>query len=311
MQLSVVICTHQPKTNILARTLSSLKAQSLSSGKWETLLIDNASQPAIGAPSLVPFSPDNLRIIIEPQLGLTHARKAGLRDAFGEIVVFVDDDNVLAHDYLEQVLAAFTRLPRVGAIGGKSLGEFEIPPSPAFDEFHPLLAIRNLGDSELISNGLRQPGSEINSYPLFAPIGAGMAVRREAIQPWLKCESSLSDRRGKELSSSGDNDIVLTIMEAGWEVAYIPQLSLTHLIPTERIEPNYLASLNHGIQRSWTQVLLAHHACPWPRISRWSVPFRKIKSWLAHRAWSSPASFIRWQGACGHFEGRALTRPTH
>jgi hypothetical protein len=33
-----------------------------------------------------------------------------------------------------------------------------------------------------------------------------------------------------------------------------------------------------------------------------------INRWIArfdHRAWSSHAAHIRWQGACGHFEGRA------
>jgi len=157
----------------------------------------------------------------------------------------------------------------------------------------------------LLSTGLGPPGSDKKTYPLFAPIGAGMALRREAAEVWLKAENAISDRRGAELTSAGDNDIVLTIMEAGWEIAYLPQLNLTHLIPTTRLDPAYLARLNRGIQKSWTQVLALHNASPWPPIPNWSVPLRKIKAWFTYRAWRDRAARIRWQGACGHFEGRA------
>lgn len=278
--------------------------QTLPAAQWETLLVNNASTQFPSDSFVAGCTPTNLRIVSEPILGLTAARRRGLRDARGEIVVFADDDNVLAPDYLEQILAAFSRLPRIGAVGGKSKPEFEAEPQAWANEFLPLLALRDLGESELLSHGLCPPGSDKNIYPDFAPIGAGMALRREAAEVWFKSENIISDRRGTELTSAGDNDIVLTIMEAGWEVAYLPQLSLTHLIPATRLEPAYLARLNRGIQKSWTQVLLSHNASPWPPIPGWSVPLRKSKAWFTHRAWRSPAAHIRWQGACGHFEGR-------
>ena len=73
-------------------------------------------------------------------------------------------------------------------------------------------------------------------------------------QAWLDARTGgsgvLTDRRGNELTSGGDNDIVFCVMQAGWEVAYVPQLSLTHLIPAGRLEAGYLARLNRGIQKS-------------------------------------------------------------
>lgn len=41
--LSVIICSHNPRTNLLRRTLDSLQTQKLELEKWELLLIDNAS----------------------------------------------------------------------------------------------------------------------------------------------------------------------------------------------------------------------------------------------------------------------------
>jgi GT2 family glycosyltransferase len=275
---------------------------------WETIIIDNASLPAISRDELARTAPSNLRIVHEPELGLTAARRRGFTEAKGEIAIMVDDDNVLAPDYLTRVIALFCAHPKIGALGGRCIPEFEQQPPAWAAEFYGLLALRDLGETPLLSNGLRPNGTQHNEYPLFAPMGAGMALRREAWTAWINlCRTRLkspSDRRGSELASSGDNDIVLSLMRAGWETGYFPELSLTHLIPAARLNPNYLARLNYGIQNSWQQVLALHEANPWPTLTRLGATLRKAKAWIVCKPWSSPAARIRWHGACGHFEGR-------
>ena len=304
--LSVIISTHNPDPGRLQRTLQALQAQTLPADQWETVLVDNASSPALRSADWSAQGPANLQLVPEPVPGLSHARRRGFLAGTGEFFVLVDDDNELAPDYLAEVLRLFAAQPKVGLLGGRSLPEFESPPEPWVREFDGLIACRDLGDTPLVSQGLRNPATGGNDYPLFAPIGAGMALRRAAAQAWLdqSGESDLPDRQGASLSSSGDNDIVLAAMQAGWEAAYFPSLQLTHLIPAFRTTRDYLARLNRGIQRSWMRVLSQHDANPWPPLAAWSVPLRQSKAWFAHRAWSSPAAWVRWQGACGHFEGR-------
>jgi glycosyltransferase involved in cell wall biosynthesis len=313
MEISVVLPTHQPHPGRLRRTLAGLRAQTLPAARWETVLVDNASSPALTAEPWLDVAPANLRIVAEPALGLTAARRRGFRESRAPLIVLVDDDNVLAADYLEQVVRLFAAHPEIGAFGGRSLPEFERPPTPGLEEFLPLLALRDPGSQPQISTGLRPAPAAQNEYPVSAaPIGAGMAIRREAARQWIEAAASgsISDRRGAELTSGGDNDIVLTIMERGWQVAYFPELILVHLIPASRLEGGYLARLNRGIQKSWMQVLSQHGANPWPAIPAWTVPWRKLKAWFSYRAWSGPAARIRWCGACGHFEGRIpLQRP--
>ena len=307
MDLTVVVPTHRPHLSRLQQTLTGLRAQTLPIERWETLLIDNASVPPVDVSSLRHHAPANLRGLAEPVLGLTLARRTGFRAARGDVLVLVDDDNVLAPDYLAEVVRLFAAHPNVGALGGRSLPEFETPLPPDLAEFNGLLACRDLGPSPRLTSLQRDPTSGKPQYPNCAPIGAGMALRHAAAQPWLDApaDSLLSDRRGSALSSGGDNDIVLSVLRAGWSVGYFPTLSLTHLIPAGRVTPTYLARLNRGIAVSWMQVLARHGACAWPPIRRWTVPLRQIKAWFTHRAWSSRAAYIRWQGACGHFEGRA------
>lgn len=304
--LSVIIPTHNPHPGRLRRTLSALRAQSLALTEWECLLVDNASAPTLRLTDWQSAGPDGLRLVPEPLPGLSHARRRGFNEARGEILVLVDDDNELAPDYLTEVLRLFAMHPSLGAIGGRSLPDFESPPPPWVREFDGLLALRDLGEQPQLSAGLRNPVNGRNEYPVFAPIGAGMALRRAAAQTWLKGDShsALPDRQGGNLSSSGDNDIVLCALGAGWEVGYFPSLALQHLIPPGRTTRDYLGRLNRAIQQSWMRVLTRHDANPWPPVAAWTVPLRCAKAWFSHRAWSSDAAQVRWQGACGHFEGR-------
>ena len=305
MLLSVIICAHNSHPGRLRRTLQGLRAQTLPADRWETLLVDNASTPALAPSAFAADSPANLRLVNEPAPGLSHARRRGFIEARGEFFVLADDDNVLDPGYLARVIAHFAAHAQVGALGGPCRPEFEREPAPWQKEFLGLLALRDLGPVPVIA-GLRPPGEVKDSYPLCSPVGAGMALRRPAAQAWLDHAdpSALTDRRGGALTSGGDNDIVIHVLRAGWEVGYFPDLSQIHLIPAGRLDPAYLARLNRGIQTSWMQVLTRHGLNEWPSIPAWTVPLRQAKAWFTHRAWSSPSARIRWQGACGHFQGR-------
>ena len=180
--------------------------------------MDNASTLFPDAAWFVTHAPDRSRVVREAALGLSAARRRGFQEAAGECAVLVDDDNVLAPDYLEQVLAIFAHHPmKVGAAGGRTRPRFDEDPPAWAHEFFPLLALRDLGDPQ---KGIRGPppggsGAQISIRPLHQS-GAGMALRRRAWDVWLARPAlGLCDRRGNELSSGGDNDIVLCAMRGG------------------------------------------------------------------------------------------------
>jgi glycosyltransferase involved in cell wall biosynthesis len=305
--LSVIIPTHSPNSTRLERTLNGLKEQGLSTSCWELLIIDNATPDPQHILSFNFSWHPSARIIREDRLGLTWARIAGIQASQGEYLVFVDDDNVLHPNYLENILEIFQQNPQLGAIGGKSLPEFEVEPEPWVTQFYKCLALRDLGEEVLISSqtGASQPPKQ---FPEFAPIGAGMALRRQAVEPYVNrilgnSTGVVLDRTGKNLSSGGDNDIVLTILNAGWEVGYFPQLQLSHLMPASRLTKEYLAKVNRASSRSWIQVLDMHSIQVWQKIPRWTVLLRKIKAFFVYQPWKDAAAYVRWQGACGLFEG--------
>src|SRR5688572_6616303 len=97
---TVVICTHNPREDYLRECLNALKEQSLPKSEWELVVVDNCSDKPL-AESIDLSWHRYARLIREETLGLTPARLRGIREAAGDLLVFVDDDNILDVDFLE------------------------------------------------------------------------------------------------------------------------------------------------------------------------------------------------------------------
>ncbi|MDN3584417.1 glycosyltransferase [Mucilaginibacter flavus] len=301
IKLSVIIPTYNPDIGRLRRTLDALKNQTLPISSWELVIIDNHS-PNDFSGQITTAWQHSSRIVREERPGLTFARIRGCTESTGDIIVFVDDDNLLAPDYLEKTLNIFEVFSNLGAVGGKSFPIFEGPEPAWLRGFYGNLALRDLGDEIILSDWDQ-------TYPSCAPVGAGMAVKRSAIAPYvagvMSGGSLISDRKGDSLSSGGDNDIVLHVLKNNLQVGYFPDLQLLHIIPEARTKVHYIARLINNTNKSWIQLLERHQINPWPLIDNWTVPFRKMKAWFTYKSWKDEVSYIRWRGACGTFEGLA------
>jgi glycosyltransferase involved in cell wall biosynthesis len=303
--LSVVLPTHNPKPVFLERVLDALRRQTMPLEKWQLLVVDNAS--ALPLPINVVSWHPNGRVVREDQLGLTHARICGFEHAASDLLVWVDDDNVLEANYLLSAFEAFESCLELGAACGASIAEFQTPPPAWYELGLAPLGCRDLGNQEIWMRwNAHQP-----EYPSAAPIGAGLVIRKQAMQVWADAVADDPDRlslgrRGTALSSGEDNDINLTLLRAGWELAYLPQLRLTHVIPASRLTLAYQKRLARSSFRDFVRVLDRHGIRPWSAIPHWSLPLRALRSWFSYRAWSSPAQQVLWSGAVGQYQGRAL-----
>src|SRR5262245_18870421 len=123
IKLSVIICTHNPRGDYLRRVLEALRNQSLSKDRWELLLVDNASQKVLAEEWDLTWHPHG-RHVRESRVGLTFARVRGFRESTGEIIVYVDDDNILESNYLQYAQQVLVEDASLGVCGGKVIAEF-------------------------------------------------------------------------------------------------------------------------------------------------------------------------------------------
>jgi len=240
-RVSVILCTHNPRPEYLSRVLASLRAQTLPAEQWEFLLVDNACRQPLAETWDISWHSCG-RHFREEELGLTPARLHGIRESSGDLLVFVDDDNVLAPDFLEQATAISARCPVLGVFGAGILRpEFDIQPPRELCPFLGLLALRN-APSALWSNNVRDAQS--------IPWGAGLCVTRCVANFYQEFVEDLGitavlDRRGERLFSGGDDVFSRVAAKVDLSFGVFPELRITHLISAVRLHQRYLLRLIH------------------------------------------------------------------
>lgn len=256
-EISVVICTHNPRREYLTRALDALTAQTLPRERWGLLIVDNASTPEVLSwldPNHAPYP----HVVREETLGLTAARLRAIRETRASKLVFVDDDNLLAPDYLEQALAIGAAWPQLGVWGGQTFGEFEQEPEEWTRPYWHWIGVRPLG-KDLWSN----VPLELHSNP----VGAGMCVRRDLAEAYAHLVEIDPVRRslgrtGTQLIGSEDSDIAFTAVGLGYGKGVFRRLKLTHLIPKNRTQEDYLLRLIEALSFSGEMLAQSHGFTP-------------------------------------------------
>lgn len=247
--ISVVVCTRNPRPGVFDRVLQCIAAQTLPATRWEVVVVDNGSAPPVTIGNGHGLA--NVRIVCEPTTGLTPARIRGIGEALGEIVVFVDDDNLLDSDYLQQAVRIAAEFPSIGAFGGRITPEFETTPPDWLGPFASHLAIVDFRRNTWTNNPA--------DYALI-PCGAGLCVRREPAMAYADAVAADArraalDRSGTDTMSCGDTDMVLSCVDSGWGMGRFADLHLTHVIPEARLSFDYQRRLASDIGFSFGRLL--------------------------------------------------------
>ncbi len=123
-KISVIICTYH-RGEMLRNSIRSVAEQSFPAEDYELIVVNN--DPAdLEVDKIVEqirnsdFSsrPDRIKLVHCPMRGLSYARNAGITEANGEVVCFIDDDALAKPDWINQMWLAFEQNPNAGVIGG-------------------------------------------------------------------------------------------------------------------------------------------------------------------------------------------------
>ncbi|MBD2625837.1 hormogonium polysaccharide biosynthesis glycosyltransferase HpsE [Trichormus variabilis] len=260
LDLTVAIPTYNGESR-LPKVIEHLqRQQGIENLKWEILVVDNNSTD--GTAQLVQNYQANwpygvpLRYCFEPEQGLAFARNKAITEAKGELVGFLDDDNLPHPNWVIEAYKFGKEHPKAGAYASQIHGLFEVNPSEEIKPILFYLAINKRGDEPHLYEP-RKKG---------LPPGAGLVVRRHV---WKQCVPEnlfLVGRVGDSMLAGEDSEAMLYIHQGGWEIWYNPAMFLEHIIPAWRLEKNYLIALMRGIGlgRYYLRILL---------LPSWQRPF--------------------------------------
>ena len=129
MNITVILCTYN-RCQSLPSALDSVTATLLpDSIEWEVLVVDNNSTDETRQ-VVEDFSrrwPDRFRYLFEPRPGKSNALNAGIREAAGDILAFMDDDVFVDPMWLQNLTANLHNGAWAGS-GGRILPQWNCPP---------------------------------------------------------------------------------------------------------------------------------------------------------------------------------------
>jgi len=243
VDFSIILCFYNAK-NRLENTLGYLSRLDIKSFNCELILVDNNSDDFGGEFALNVWKnlnqPYPIILISEEKSGVGFARKKGCSVATGTYILFCDDDNWLAQNYLQILQRIFKEQPDIGIIGGKGIAVADCE-FPSFFSLFP----------ELYAVGAR---NSFTGYVEALP-AAGMGIRKKLLVDYYTLFYSRFESRNKGKYTGGeDTAICLGVAWMGYRSFLTEELEFYHYIPSKRLERKHLFALVEGIANA--QVLM-------------------------------------------------------
>jgi glycosyltransferase involved in cell wall biosynthesis len=159
--VSVILPTRNRRA-MLQEAIASVRAQTFTG--WELLVVDDGSTDGT-AEALAPLLADpRVRLLRTPGRGPCAARNAGLREARGELIAYLDDDNRLFPGFLQGVVPAFDEDPALESAYGVVVAD-----APCFSGSRILF--RPFDRTALLEGNSIDMGAFVHRRRLFAELG--------------------------------------------------------------------------------------------------------------------------------------------
>jgi GT2 family glycosyltransferase len=209
LKTSVVIATHD-RTDSVRRLIASLAPQ-LARGR-ELIIAENGTP----APIQLAIEGVPLKHLHEPRAGKCRIQNRAMADASGEVLVFLDDDLVVAADYLGAVEHFFDTHREFAAMKGRILPsedpEKKVGPMAVYLD----LPIVDHGDEVIEVRGV---------------LGANMAFRADAIRQVGPFDERLGPGAG---GHEEETEMSQRLRRAGLRIGYAPNALVYHEVDPSR-----------------------------------------------------------------------------
>jgi glycosyltransferase involved in cell wall biosynthesis len=221
--ITVVICTRE-RPGALARCLDSLLAQDYPG--FRVLVVDNA--PVTAATAEVVRSAARrgpVDYLVEPRAGLSFARNAAVRAAPGQILAWIDDDEVADPHWLAEVARALDEHPDADVVSGVIVpAELETQAQLWFEQFGGHSKGRGFTPA-VFSPATAHIQSPLYPLPPFGT-GANMTFRPGVIERIGMFDTALG--AGTPAMGSEDTLAFTQVLLTGGKIVYQPTAVTRH-----------------------------------------------------------------------------------
>ena len=232
MNITVILCTYN-RCASLAKALENVSASIVPEEiTWEILVVDNNSNDETRhtVEEFCKRYPGRFRYLFEPQSGKSYALNLGIREAQGDVLVFMDDDVAVERTWLQNLTRPLFTGEWAG-VGGRIVPERSFLPPPWLSLEGPggRYALAPLALFDLGMQGRRLEES---------PFGTNMAYRKQVFSKHGGFRADLGPQPGSEIRSE-DTEFGNRLLSAGERLYYEPSAVVHHRVPDCRLQKRY------------------------------------------------------------------------
>ncbi|OLB81908.1 MAG: glycosyl transferase family 2 [Actinobacteria bacterium 13_2_20CM_2_71_6] len=221
--ITVVLCTRD-RPDALATCLDSLLAQQYPS--FRVLVVDNAPSDESSA-QVVRAAAERgpVDYLLAPVPGLSHARNAAVVATPGEILAWIDDDEIADPHWLAEIARALADHPMADVVSGVIVpAELETPAQVWFEQFGGHSKGRGFTRA-VFSPATAKTQSPLYPLPPFGT-GANMAFRPRVIERIGGFDTALG--AGTPAMGSEDTLAFTQVLRSGGTIVYQPTALVRH-----------------------------------------------------------------------------------
>ena len=237
MELSIVISTYNNAAS-LERALKSVAMQDADKSIWECVVVNNNSTDDTAervAAFAKAHSDINIKLVDEPQQGLSYARNRGIAESKGQFIAFIDDDETINEGFVSAYIDLFRN--HGAFVGSGALKVCYETARPKWMSYYT---------EKMIANPLDLGSEIITITRTITPTGGNMAFNREVFNLYGNFDTNLG-RKGGELFGGEENDLFERIRDLGERIFYTPHAIAYHHISDKKLTPEYFDKLSSGV----------------------------------------------------------------
>jgi len=258
--ITVVICTRE-RPDALARALDSLLAQDYPD--FRVLVVDNAPVTADTAEVVRAAARRGpVDYLVEPKGGLSFARNAAVAAAPGEILAWLDDDEVADPQWLAEVARALADHPEADVVSGVIVpAELETSAQLWFEQFGGHSKGRGF-KPDVFGPQTAHRQSPLYPLPPFGT-GANMTFRAGVIERIGGFDTALG--AGTPAMGSEDTLAFTQVLVGGGTIVYQPT-AVTHHYHRRDFDGLHKQMVGYGagLTAAYTSLLLRRPGLLWP-----------------------------------------------
>jgi glycosyltransferase involved in cell wall biosynthesis len=236
--LAIIICTYN-RASILSECIEAIENQSITHNNYTLLIIDNNSKDnTYEVVSQFQKRYNNIEYYKETNQGLSHARNRGANEAETEWLVYLDDDGLAHHNFVEEAFNCFKNY--------------------SFDCFGGIyFPWHKYGKPQWLSSdfGRKTPLSDQITLINEAKLDGGIFAIKKSVLTDCGMFPTHLGMTGNQIAYGEETELQNKLIEKGYQLGFTPYWKMDHLVAKYKLSVKWHLKAEYAKGRDSMHIL--------------------------------------------------------